>query len=140
MMWKDSYKIGVEEVDRQHKELFERLSNFIKVLRSDGEWEAKIPEVKKTLNFMGDYVDEHFDSEEEYQEEIGYPEREEHKEIHEKFKAEIADFAKRFEEEGYEKDLALEFSGKLMAWLINHVANTDQKLGDYADSLEEEAE
>ncbi len=45
-----------------------------------------------------------------------------------------------FEKEGYEKDLALEFSGKLMAWLINHVANTDQKISDYADSLDGEDE
>lgn len=140
MIWKDSYRIGVEEVDRQHQELFERLDNFITVLRSDGDWEPKIPEIKKTLNFMGEYVEEHFDSEEKYQEEIKYPEREEHKEIHEKFKNEIANFAEKFEDEGYEKDLALEFSGKLMTWLINHVANTDQKIGNYADSLEEEAE
>ena len=139
MMWKEQYRLGMEEVDRQHKELFERLSSFISTVRSDEmEWEEKIPEVKKTLNFMQEYVEEHFDSEEEFQQEIGYPEYEEHQEIHENFKGKIAEFAGRFEEEGYEEELVQEFSGKLMTWLIKHVTGDDQKIKDYLESQDQE--
>ena len=138
MMWKEQYRLGMEEVDRQHKELFERLSSFISTVRSDEmEWEEKIPEIKKTLNFMQDYVVEHFDSEEEFQQEIGYPEHEEHHEIHEQFKGKIEEFADRFEEEGYEEELVQEFSGKLMTWLIKHVTGDDQKISEYLESKEE---
>ena len=138
MMWKEQYRLGMEEVDRQHKELFERLSSFISTVRSDEmEWEEKIPEVKKTLSFMQDYVVEHFDSEEEFQQEVGYPEHEEHHEIHEKFKGKIEEFAERFEEEGYEEELVQEFSGKLMTWLIKHVTGDDQKIKDYLESQEQ---
>jgi len=135
MMWKEQYRLGVEEVDRQHKELFERLSSFISTVRDDEmEWEKKIPEIKETMSFMQEYVVEHFDSEEEFQQEIGYPGYEEHQEIHERFKSEVAGFADRFEKEGYDQELAQEFSGKLMAWLINHVTGDDQKIKDYLES------
>ncbi len=138
MMWKEQYRLGMEEVDRQHKELFERLSSFIQTVRSDDmEWEEKIPEVKKTLEFMQEYVVEHFDSEEEFQQEIEYPGYEEHHEIHERFKSEIADFADRFKEKGFEEELAQEFSGKLMAWLINHVTGDDQKISEYLEEKQE---
>ncbi len=134
MMWKEQYRLGMEKVDQQHRELFDRLSSFIQTVRDDDmEWEEKIPEVKETLEFMKEYVVVHFDSEEEFQQEIGYPGFEEHKEIHERFKQEVADFAEQFEEEGFEEELAQEFSGKLMAWLINHVTGDDQEISDYLE-------
>ncbi|RYD02158.1 hypothetical protein N752_27285 [Desulforamulus aquiferis] len=40
----------------------------------------------------------------------------------------------RLEQEGYSEELVQEFSGKLMAWLIMHVAAMDQKLGEYVVS------
>ena len=131
MMWKERYRIGVEEVDQQHKELFERVQQFINIVRGDGEWPAKKDEVEKTLEFMKNYVVTHFNSEEEFQKEIDYPDYEKHKEIHEEFKAGIEEYVKRFEEEGITEELAQEFSGKIMTWLINHVAGTDQKIGEY---------
>ncbi|ACB84230.1 bacteriohemerythrin [Natranaerobius thermophilus] len=136
MLWKDKYKIGVEEIDRQHKELFERVGNFLKVVRSDENWEDKLDTVKETLEFMKEYVVIHFDSEEAFQKKIDFPGYEEHKEIHENFKQEVEEYARRFEEENYNEELVQEFGGKLMAWLINHVAATDQKIGEYVESQE----
>ena len=131
MMWKEKYKIGIEEIDRQHQELFQRVSNFIQKVRSDGNWDEKKEQVKETLEFMNQYVITHFDAEEAYQEKIGFPEREQHKAIHESFKTEVQTYNQRFEQEGYNEELLQEFAGKLMAWLINHVAATDQKMGEY---------
>ncbi len=141
MMWKDSYKLGVDRIDDQHQELFKRLTSFIKIVRRDNvEWEDKLDEVKETLAFMHQYVEEHFSDEEEYQQEIDYPNYPEHREEHKKFKAGIEKFAEKFEEEGYTEELMLEFSGKLMTWLINHVTGTDQKIGDYLEELEKEGQ
>lgn len=135
-MWKEKYRLGIEEIDNQHKELFNRVSEFIGTVRSEGDWEEKLEKVKETMEFMKDYVVTHFDSEEKFQKKINYPYYEEHKAIHERFKGEIQKFAKRFEEEGYDEDLVQEFSGKLMTWLIYHVAGDDQKIGEYVESQE----
>lgn len=136
MIWQESYKIGVEEVDKQHKELFKRLNEFIQTVRSnESNQEEKKQKVKNTLEFMGDYVDEHFSDEEELQKKYNYPHYEKHHEIHEKFKAEIREFAEEFSENEYDEDFAMEFSGRLLTWLINHVADTDQKIGEHINKV-----
>ncbi|MGM0602558.1 MAG: bacteriohemerythrin [Bacillota bacterium] len=138
MIWRDEYKIGVELVDKQHKELFKRLGNFIKTVRSDREKDVKKEEVEKTLEFMGEYVVTHFDSEEALQKKYNYPDYEEHHEIHENFKQEVFEFQEEYKNNDYNEDFVMEFSGRLLTWLINHVAATDQKIGDYINSIEED--
>ncbi|HOQ38160.1 MAG TPA: hemerythrin family protein [Acetivibrio sp.] len=134
MMWKDKYKIGVEAIDQQHEELFRRVSNFNQTIRNEVNWEAKLDKVKETMLFMKDYVIVHFNDEEAYQEQIGYPQIEEHKDAHAKFKQGIDNYVKIFEEEGFTEEKIQEFGGKLMAWLIMHVGNMDQKIGEYVKS------
>ena len=134
MMWKDKYKIGVELIDQQHKELFRRVSDFTETIRNEENWEDKLDKVKETMVFMQEYVIAHFDAEEAYQEEINYPDIENHKEAHAKFKEGINDYVKIFEEEGFNEAKIQEFGGRLMTWLIMHVGRTDQKIGEYVRS------
>ncbi len=138
MMWKEKSKVGVELIDEQHKELFGRLSNFIETVQNEMPWEEKLDKVKSTMEFMQEYVITHFADEEEYQEQINYPDIEEHKIAHAKFKAGIDDYVKIFEEGGFTEEKIQEFSGKLMAWLIMHVGHMDQKIGQYVKSKEDE--
>ena len=41
-MWKDKYKIGVELIDGQHRELFGRVSSFLQAVQGEGDWEVKL--------------------------------------------------------------------------------------------------
>lgn len=134
MMWKEKYKIGVDLIDTQHEELFRRVSEFTKVIRSEGDWDDRLDKVKETMLFMKDYVIVHFKEEEIYQEQINYPEIEEHKKAHAEFREGINNYIKIFEEEGFTEEKIQEFGGKLMAWLIMHVGNIDQKIGEYVRS------
>ncbi|MGI6037433.1 MAG: bacteriohemerythrin [Limnochordia bacterium] len=133
-MWKDKYRIGVPLIDEQHKELFQRVSNFIVSVQREGDWDTKLDEVKKTLTFMQNYVVTHFEDEEEYQRSIGFPGYEKHKEIHSRFRAGVEDYARKMQTIGYTQELVQEFAGKLMAWLINHVGRMDQEIGAFARS------
>jgi len=139
MMWKEKYTLGVEAIDAQHRELFERVESFMLVLRSKEPWDLKVEKVKDTLDFMKEYVVKHFHDEEVYQKKVGYPDCGRHCEIHAQFTAEVGEFVKLFEEEGYQEPLVQKFAGKLLAWLINHVAATDQKIADYVHRLEVQA-
>ncbi len=130
-MWKEKYRIGVELIDGQHKELFHRVEEFVRALRNSEKWEDKQDKVKETMEFMEQYVVVHFDDEEAYQNKVNYPEANLHRQIHENFKAEVFNFSQRFEKEGYKEELVQQFAGKLMAWLINHVGAADQKIADY---------
>ncbi len=134
MMWKDNYKIGVDLIDEQHKELFRRVWEFTRIIRSSENWENRIEQVKKTMDFMKDYVIIHFNDEEAYQEEINYPDFELHKQAHAKFREGINQYVELFENEGFTEEKIQEFGGKLMTWLIVHVGKMDQQIGEYVRS------
>ncbi len=136
-MWKEKYKVGVDLIDEQHKELFKRLSNFIAIVQNEVSWDEKIDTVKETLVFMQDYVVFHFDAEEELQEKISYPKIEEHKKIHADFKDMIDDYVRLFQKEGFTEEKIQELSAKLMTWLIMHVGKIDQEIGKYVKEKEE---
>jgi hemerythrin len=132
MIWKEKYKVGVQLIDEQHEELFQRVTDFVETLRAPEEWEQKMPKVNETLAFMKDYVVEHFRDEEAYQQEIGYPGFEAHRKIHDDMVNYVVTVAEQFEAEGHKQELMQQFAGKLLAWLINHVAADDQKIAVYA--------
>lgn len=130
-MWKEKYRIGVDLIDSQHKELFKRLSEFINLVQEDRSWDEKLDKVKETLKFMEEYVVFHFQAEEAFQEKIDYPDIEKHKKAHAEFKEVINDYVELFQAEGFTEDKIQELSAKLMTWLIMHVGKMDQKIGEY---------
>lgn len=132
MLWKDRYELGVPRIDAQHKELFRRVGSFLQVLRSEGSWEEKIPKLNETLEFMKRYVVEHFRDEEEYQLSVGYPGYEIHKGIHDGMVEYVQDVSRRYNESDKNEELMQQFGGRLLAWLINHVAAEDQRIASYA--------
>lgn len=132
MLWKDKYRLGVAVIDEQHKELFERVGAFMETLRSAGSWEDKVQKVNETLDFMRGYVVEHFRDEEAYQLKIGYPGYDTHRKIHEGMVQYVLQVSAEYEKSGYNEQLMQQFGGKLLAWLINHVAAEDQRIANYA--------
>ena len=132
MLWKDKYELGVPIIDAQHKELFQRVGDFLKTLRSPVSWEEKVNSVNETLEFMKGYVVEHFHDEEEYQRSIGYPGYEAHKEVHDDMVNYVQEVSQEYERSGYNEKLMQQFGGRLLSWLINHVASDDQRIAAYA--------
>ena len=123
-MWKESYRLGVERIDRQHMELFRMTEELLQALKDNASPEA----CRKALGFLKDYVIYHFRDEEEYQASIGYSGIKEHKEEHRQFTQTVLDYEKRLEENGYALSTMKDLAGTLTAWLIYHVADTDQKI------------
>ncbi|MGI6649510.1 MAG: bacteriohemerythrin [Bacillota bacterium] len=132
MLWKDEYELGVPLIDAQHKELFRRVESFLKALRSEDCWNEKIPKINETLEFMKRYVVEHFHDEEEYQRSINYPGYEAHKQIHTGMIKYVQEVSEQYEQANDNEHLMQQFGGRLLAWLINHVAAEDQRIADYA--------
>lgn len=131
MLWKDKYNIGVALIDEQHRELFRRVDDFLSVVRSDVSWENKVGKVNETLEFMKEYVVTHFRDEEEYQRSVGYPSLDSHRDIHDGMVRYVVEVADQYEREGCREQLMQQFAGRLLAWLINHVASEDQKIAQF---------
>jgi len=132
MLWKDNYELGVAVIDAQHKELFRRVESFLQVLRAEDSWEKKIPKLNETLDFMKRYVVDHFRDEEEYQRSIRYPGYEAHKQIHTGMVDYVQEISRQYDRSNMNEPLMQQFGGRLLAWLINHVAAEDQLIANYA--------
>lgn len=136
MIWKEKYRIGVPVIDTQHEELFRRVTGYVEALRSDAAWAEKMPVVNDTLAFMKEYVITHFADEEAYQKSVGYPGYVEHKKVHDDMVAYVGQVAETYVQAGCPETLMQQFAGKLLAWLINHVADSDQKIALYVKERE----
>ena len=124
MMWKDSYRLGVERIDNQHIELFRMTEDLVNAVKNG----ATVEDYQKVLAFLKDYVIYHFRDEEEYQASIHYSGIAAHKREHRQFTQTVLDYEKRLTENGFSVKTMKDLAGTVTAWLIYHVVDTDQEM------------
>ena len=81
----DNLITGNKTIDTQHKELIDRIQNFLTACQNG---DSKVKAIKM-LDYLEEYTSFHFKEEEKLQENAGYPESEMHHEKHEEFKKTI---------------------------------------------------
>lgn len=122
MMWKESYKIGVESIDKQHKALFCAVDDLLKEIKEKADKTA----FQKTIQFLKEYVVYHFSEEEAYQASIGYAGLKEHQKLHQEFTSAILAYEKKLLDTDFSLSVVKDLAGTLTTWLIYHVAGEDQ--------------
>lgn len=125
--WDWTLDIGINSIDNQHRELFNRLDQLLTSIE-DGKGND---EVIKTLDFLEEYVILHFNEEEELQKKINYPLLNIQHAQHEAFKSDLKEFRSIFNTQGASTLLALNIEEKLVNWFKNHIINLDKDLGDF---------
>lgn len=128
-MWKDSYLIGVEQIDAQHKQLVLTLQDLLDSLHGDDAKAAKAS--KHTIDFLKGFVVIHFGAEEMYQQAVSFPLYEEHKKLHEGFTAEMREMEFELMRTGYSRPAVEKLAKKLTKYWIWHIVKEDKKIGDY---------
>lgn len=120
--WKDSYSVGIKEIDTQHKNLFELLN---KLIENRGE-SVRSKIITDTLTEMTNYAKYHFEAEEKYMEKCGFPNLVAHKMEHRGFikKTGSLNFNAMERNETVPEDI-LKF---LEHWLISHILEGDMEL------------
>ncbi|MFN3814518.1 MAG: bacteriohemerythrin, partial [Aquificaceae bacterium] len=79
IVFDESLRLGIEEMDAEHKTLVDMLNHLQSLLK-----EGKRTEAMHYFNeVLLSYVETHLSHEEAFLEQIGYPELESHKKIHE---------------------------------------------------------
>jgi len=125
--WDSKFSIHHELIDQQHQELFKMTKSLI---MSIGNEEAET-EVDKIMRFLKEYVVIHFDTEENLMLQYDYPDYFIHKAQHKSLIERFAKIERDYKTRGGKLYLILEIQHELVDWLINHVANADQKLGKF---------
>ena len=125
--WRDSLAIGVEAIDSQHKELLRRFNGLL-VASEAGKG---LDELKKLLEFLNEYVIEHFYYEEKLQLKHNYPGYSAHKMEHDSFALRIKAVHAEINSEGAEICHVIETNNMLLKWLINHISKVDVELSKF---------
>jgi len=124
-LWDDSYVLGNEKVDRQHRQLFDLVNTLVHNI-DDGSDSEK---VKKSLDFLVNYTVQHFNDEEELQISSKFPGYESHKKMHEDFKLVVVDLVQRFNDTGSSAALGEDIRTIVVKWLVDHILTEDKKIG-----------
>lgn len=123
--WDESYSVGIETFDSQHKILFGIINRLHEGLEMREHW----PVLAEALGDMVTYTKLHFKSEEEEMKNHGYPGFELHKLEHDAFADMINTFSKQFE--NGEEAMKVEVLGAMVKWLRKHVNGTDKQYGPF---------
>lgn len=123
MEWNKIFITGIEEIDKQHKTLFDIIEKLKKSTK-DSEADKK-EDIHKILLSLVKYAKVHFSYEEAYLESINYKDILNHKKIHHSFLLELKNIIQEYKENGSYHDVKLYIF--LVKWLQKHIAIEDQK-------------
>jgi len=119
--WNDTYSVGVEIFDSDHKKLIEYLNQMYDLMTQKKPRE----EVKPVLDGLRTYTITHFKNEEIKFKLYDYPDIESHKREHIGFIEKVEEFYKEYN--SGKLMLNMEVLNFLTNWLKKHIKGSDQK-------------
>ena len=134
--WTKDLETGIDVLDAQHQKYFDLLSNYIakaaKVSKSPTNTE-KVSDLAETLDFLRDYAEEHFSTEEAVMKEAGYMDYEQHREEHLYFLKHVEELYNEMKTKGYSLKLAVEVDYYTAEWFVAHIRSIDMKLVQFLE-------
>jgi hemerythrin len=126
--WKETYSVGVKEIDNQHKILVGTLNELFEAMRNRAAHEV----IAGIVKGLTDYVGVHFSFEEGLMKKHGYPELLSHQKEHQAFVEKVTDFQGKHKAGNLM--LSMEVMNFLKDWLKNHIMGTDKKYSAFFNS------
>lgn len=126
IIWNEKWSIGIEEIDNQHKKLFEILNSYYKNLVDSKTVGVTNDMIKDTINYLIDYTKYHFAEEEKLMGSIQRVDFSSHFRQHKDFCSKIA---KLKVTTFLGNNVSFELFDFVKTWLINHILVSDQQIG-----------
>jgi len=121
--WSKEYSVGVEELDRQHRMLFDVLNEL-----HDAMMQGKAQSMTgDLLRKLIDYTRKHFAAEEAMMAAAGYGGLARHRLQHKDLMKQVDEFAARYEHG--ERTLNVQLMNFLRDWLTTHIQQSDREYG-----------
>ncbi len=120
---------GFEEMDGQHRVLFQRLDALLQAAQSDD-----LAATKQALQALGDYLIAHFAAEESFMASADFPERGRHKTAHDLFMQDFAQLTRELEAMGLSVPVLQWITARVPEWLKFHIQMNDLPLGRFLAS------
>ena len=103
----DNLITGNKTIDEQHKELIDRIQQFVSACESE---DARVKAIKM-LDYLDEYTEFHFKEEEKLQKDVGYPGLDENEGPDEKFMEQV--------------------KINVIDWLFGHIKTFDRSVAEY---------
>ena len=126
IVWKDSYKMGVDFLDKEHQLLFSTMNKLLRISENEekSEWVCR-----EGVKYLKNHTTEHFEHEEEYMQSIQYAEYEVHKRLHDNFRYKtLPALEAEMEENQYSVESIRHFLGVCIGWVVAHTQTEDQAI------------
>lgn len=125
---KKEYLTGIEEIDNQHRRLFEIAEELYQLSREEFIVD-KYDHICKSLQELKDYTYFHFDSEEAYMESIGYKRMFTQKVQHDGLRKQIEEWNLDNVTEENQEETIRDILHIVTDWLVNHILEQDKLIG-----------
>ncbi len=114
--WNETYAVGNDNIDEQHKKLF-ALAKSVSDMTDTKQVKSRFMDLFK-------YTREHFCAEEQMMEHMGYPKLNEHRELHEELITKLSNLSTR----SFDTDHFIsQFQKFVYDWLVDHIMNHDKE-------------
>ncbi len=126
VVWKDSYKIGVDFIDKEHQVLFSRVNKLLKLSQNEekNEWVCR-----EGVKYIKHHTEEHFEHEEAYMQSVNYSDYEIHKRLHDNFRfVTLPALEEELERTEYSMESIRHFLGVCIGWVVSHTKTEDQAI------------
>ncbi len=124
ILWTENLRTGEETIDRQHQELIRNINALLDAMAT-GEGQQKLNEI---LQFLENYVHEHFHYEENCMDRYRCPVASKNKKAHDAFIQTFGQLKEEYLRTGATAQLAEKIYRQVAEWLINHIAGIDTGL------------
>ena len=123
LKWRDDYLLGIQFLDFEHRDLFERINDLFGMCASHADTEH----VADCLGRLHARLSAHFALEEKTMRELKNPHYAAHKTEHDRFLDEVTDVVAGFGAGFGEADIH-QFAERVEQWIVNHITTFDRQL------------
>lgn len=123
--WSDAFRVGVEEIDRQHRKLIDLVNELHREMSQRRGSEA----LGRIVQGLVNYIETHFAYEEKLMTEHGYPEAQAHRAAHQKLAEQVREFQRRLE--AGDTNMLTALLTFLSEWLTKHIQGADRAFAPF---------
>ncbi|NLW03583.1 MAG: hemerythrin family protein [Clostridiaceae bacterium] len=124
--WKERYKLGNEEVDKQHMKLFEIGARAYELTRLDDAYD-RYDDILEVLQELADYAQYHFKYEESFMEKHNFEHLPRHAKEHNYFVAKVKSILLSRDIDEEQEQTLQEITDFLSRWVSTHIMFEDRR-------------
>ena len=126
--WSSALETGHPLIDSQHKELIKTVNElFNECTRGNAA-----DQISKIVDFLVSYTKRHFSEEEALQRQSGYPDYQNHCQLHANFVKTMMELTTELKQSGPTPTIINKLIRGVGDWLVNHIQQQDTKVAAHA--------